>query len=267
MPEPQIYHPAELAYLFSYLRVQGILGWGAEPFTPPKGKDDAFYGDGLARLQRNRRLVPGKQSGRHRFTDATSRLGATLADPQIVLVTHRRDKDAARQLTHHVAGTHIVELSRSADGNFEVVEYPSLAGAAGAAAAFVGATDQPVAAPVRLEANGKVFARVKDLAKQGKAPLAVPALVQLGADPATAASIVSAFGQPSASGVVSVMYCAGNVAQDVDTYAVLTNGSNESWLTFPPATADGPVVLERTSVSALAARILVGVSAKLVMPV
>lgn len=266
MPEPQTYHPAELSYLFSYLRVQGIIGWGAEPFTPPQGKADAFYGDGLARLQRNKRLVPGKQPGRHRFADATSKLGATLADPQIVLVTHRREKDNARQLTHHVAGTHVVELSRGAEGDFQVVEYPSLAGAAGAAAAFVGASDQPVTTPVRLEANVKVFARMKELVKQGKSQLAIPALTQLGAEPETARSIASAFGQPTASGVVSVMYCSGNVAQDADTYSVLTSGANESWLTFPPATADGPVVLERTSVSALAARILVGVSAKLVMP-
>lgn len=266
MADTTSYHPAELAYLFSYLRVQGIMGWGAEPFAPPKGGADAFYGDGLARLQRNKRLVPGKQAGRHRFADATSRLGATLADPQIVLGTHRREKDAARQLTHYVAGTHVVELSRGMDGNFQVVEYPSLAGAAGAAAAFVGAADQPVAAAVRLEANAKVFARIKALAKQGKSQLAIPALTQLGADKDTARSIASAFGQPAASGVVNVMYCSGNVAQDVEPYAVLTNQANESWLTFPPATADGPVVLERTSVSALAARILVGVSARLVMP-
>jgi hypothetical protein len=261
------YHPTELAYLFSYLRVQGILGWGAEPFTPPRGQEDAFYGEGRDRLLRNQRILPGKQPGRHRFADATAKLGAKLSDPQIVLVTHRREQDSARVLTHHVHGAHVVEMSLGTDGTFQVVEYPTLAGAAGAAAAFVGATDQPVETSVRIEANAKVFERMKELTREGKAQLAIAALTQLGADEAAARSAASAFAQPAASGVVSVMYCSGNVAQDVEPFAVVTNSADESWLTFPPAMADGPVVLEQTSVGALTARILVGVSAKLVMPV
>lgn len=266
MPNSTSFHPAELAYLFSYLRVQGILGWGAAPFTAPPGQEDAFLADGLARLQRNRRLVPGKQAGRQRFAEATSRLGATLADPQIVIVTQRRDQTAVRQMTHHVAGTHVVELSLGADGAFRVVEHASLSGAAGAAAAFVGASNRPVVAPVRIEANTKVLARMKELAQQGNPDPVVQALARLGADEASARSVIAAFGKPVASGVVNVMYCTGNVAQDVETYAVLTNAADESWLTFPPATADGPVMLERTSIGALTARILVGVAARFVAP-
>jgi hypothetical protein len=260
------YHPTELAYLFSYLKVKGILGWGPDPFAPPPGQEDAFYGEGRDRLLRHGRILPGKQPGRHRFADATAKLGVTLSDPQIALVTHRRDGDAVRVLTHHVHSAHVVEMSLGTDGSFQVIEYPTLAGAAGAAAAFVGATDQPVPTPVRIEANAKVFARMKELAQQRKAQSAVAALMQLGADEAAARSVASAFGEPAASGVVNVMYCAGNVAQDAEPYAVMTNGADESWLTFPPAMADGPVVLEQTSVGALTARILVGVSAKLLMP-
>ena len=260
------YHPTELAYLFSYLRVKGILGWGAAPFTPPPGQEDAFYGEGRDLLLGNQRILPGNQPGRHRFADATVKLGTTLSDPQIVLVTHRRDNDSARVLTHHVAGAHVVEMSLGSDGVFQVVEYPTLAGAAGAAAAFVGATDRPVQTLVRIEANAKILERMKALARQGKAQHAIAALTQLGIDAAAARSVASAFGQPTASGVVTVMYCSGNVAQDVVPYAVLTNDAHESWLTFPPATADGPVVLEQTSVGALTARILVGISTKLVMP-
>ena len=261
------YHPTELAYLFSYLRVQGIIGWGADPFTPPPGRHDAFYGEGRDRLLRNKRILPGKQPGRHRFADATAQLGITLSDPQIVIVTHRREQDSARVLTHHVHSAHVVEMSLGTDGNFQVVEYPTLAGAAGAAAAFVGATDHPVPTPVRIEANAKIFGRLKDLARHGTAQPVIAVLTQLGADEAAARSVASALAQPAASGVVSVMYCSGNVAQDIEPYAVLTNRADESWLTFPPATADGPVVLEQTSVGALTARILVGVSAKLVLPV
>jgi hypothetical protein len=260
------YHPAELAYLFSYLRVESIIGWGADPFTPPPGKEDAFLGDGHDRLLRNQRLLPGKQPGRFRFADATAQLGATLSDPQIVFVTQRREQDSARILTHHVAGAHVVEMSLGTDGNFQVVEYPTLAGAAGAAAAFVGATDQPVQTPVRIEANAKLIGRMKELIQQGKTLPAIHALTHLGADETVARSVTSAFAQPAASGVVNVMYCSGNVAQDVEPYAVLTNRADQSWLTFPPATADGPMVLEQTSVGALTARILVGVSAKLVLP-
>lgn len=261
------FHPAELAYILSYLKVNALIGWGADPFTPPRGHANAFYADGLARLTRAKRLLPGKQPGRHRFSDEAARIAGTLADPQIVLVTHRKTGAGARILTHHVAGTNVVELSLGQDGNFQVVAYPSLAGAAGAAAAFVGAGAESVATPDRIEATQDIFVRIKAQAKKGPAKTAITGLTKLGATEAVARSVVAAFSKPAASGVVNVMYCAGNAVQDVETYAMLTNAAGESWAVFPPASADGPVVLERTSISALTARVLVAISARMVSPI
>jgi len=265
MAKTSYYHPTELAYVLSYMRVKSIIGWGPEPFTPPPGLEDPFYADGLARLQRTARLVPGKQPGRYRFAEETSQIAATLSDPSIVFVTHRKEGDGVRIMTHHVAKTHVVELTLGKDGEFQVVEYDSLAGAAGAAAAFVGASMVPVEKPLQLLANEKVFKRIKELAK-GQAPLALAGLIKLGADEASARSIVAAFSAPLAAGVISVLYCVGNAAQDADVYSVVTNADDETWVLFPPETADGPVVLERSSVSALAARILVTVTARMVLP-
>ena len=267
MAKTTSFHPTELAYVLSYLRVNALIGWGTGPFAPPPGRADAYYGDGLTRLKRVKRLLPGEQPGRYRFSEETSQLAVTLADPQMVLVTHRRMGDGVRILTHHVAGTNVVEMSLGKDGNFQVVQYPSLAGAAGAAAAFVGAVAEPVATPVRIEGDQKAFARIKEHAKKGPAKSALTGLTKLGADEAAARSVVAAFGKPAASGVVSLMYCAGNVVQDTETYAVLTNASDESWVIFSPASAEGPVVLERTSIGGLTARILVTASARMMSSV
>jgi hypothetical protein len=266
MADPISFHPSELAYVLSYLNVKALIGWGADYFTPPRGRTDAFYADGLARLRRAKRLVPGHQPGKERFSDEISRIAATLADPELVLVTNRKERTGVRVLTQYVSGTHVVELSLRKDGNFHVVEYASLAGAAGAATGFVGATPEPVETPVRIEADQQEFSRIKELAKKGSGKPAVAALVKLGADETAARSAVAAFSKPAASGIISVLYCAGNVTQDAETYAVLTNAEGESWVIFPPGSAEGLVVLERTSVGALTARIMLAISARMLLP-
>ena len=37
MPEPIHVHPAELAYMFSYMETTSVIGWGDDPFAPPAG--------------------------------------------------------------------------------------------------------------------------------------------------------------------------------------------------------------------------------------
>lgn len=74
-------------------------------------------------------------------------------------------------------------------------------------------------------------------------------------------------GKPAASDLVNVMYCAGNLVQDIETYAVFTHAAGECRVVFPPFAAAGAVVLERTSVGMLAAPILVTTSARMVLPV
>jgi hypothetical protein len=266
MANPTSYRPSELAYLLSYLSVNTVIGWGAGPFTPPKGGENGFWDDAIARLTEAKRLLPGKQPGRYRFSDDAMRVANTLADPQIVIATNRKDGERVQTLTHHVAGTNIIELSLDKDGNFQVVEYPTLGGPAGAAAAFASASPKLVATPVRIEATQDIFSKIKSLAKAGDAS-ATGVLERLGASEAVTSSILSAFRAPAASGLISVMYCAGNAAQDTEVYSVLTSKAGESWVVFPPASINGPVVLENTSVSALAARILVTVSARMMLPV
>ena len=100
------YHPAELATVLSYLRVNAVIGWGP---LAPEGNSDAFYEDGTRRLQLAKRLLPGKQEGRYRFAEATSRIAATLGDPQIVLLTQRREGAGAHIMTHHIRGANVVD--------------------------------------------------------------------------------------------------------------------------------------------------------------
>jgi hypothetical protein len=88
------------------------------------------------------------------------------------------------------------------------------------------------------------------------------ALVLLGAEAADARSAVSSLVSPAAAGVVSVLYCRNNAVLDVETFSVMTNAQDQTWIAFPPASLEGPMVLERSSVAALASRIAVGVAAR-----
>ncbi len=266
MGNPTAYHPTELAYVLSYVGASALIGWGAGPFTPSSGHSDAFFEEGLERLKRTHRLLPGKQAGRYRFSDETARLAGTLANPEIVFLTLRRDGEGAHLLTHSLSGTQIISLSLGKDGNFQVVELASLAGAAGAAAAFVGATAEPAPAAGRISVNKEIFGQVKRLANTGKSGFAVSALVPAGVDESAARSLVAACATPTASGVVSVLYCAGNAVQDAEAYAVLTNPNGESWVIFEPTAGQERIELERTSIGALSARILVAVSVRMMAP-
>jgi len=264
MSEPSSYHPAELATVLSYLRVNAVIGWG--PLAPREEESAAFFADGTRRLQQSKRLLLGKQAGRYRFAEATARIATTLGDPMIVVLTQRREGATAHTMTHHIRGTDVVEMTKGKDGNFQIIEHPSLAGAAGAAAAFVGAGASVVGEPTRIDTDKATFEKILKLAKTGSADAATQTLVKLGATLTAAHSAVSAIRNPSASGVISILYCIGNASVDAEAYAVFTNPADESWVAFQPASGEGPAVLERTSLGALTARILVTIGAKMMQP-
>lgn len=268
MSEPLNLHPAELAYVFSYMKVGTVIGWGPKAFLPPGGgeADDAWYTIGRDRLLADGRLVAGKEAGRHRFTDEMLAIATALSDPQLVLLAQRREGDGVRTLTLHVHDTDVVELSKRGEDQFQAQLERSFSAAAGAAAAFVGASRQSVGEDVRIEANHRIFSKLDDLADEGEVQKALPALMKLGANEEQAKSVLLAFARPKSCGVVSLMYCAANSIQDAETYSVLTNAAGHTWVVFPPADAEGPAVLERSSLGSLVARIVTTASARMMIP-
>lgn len=261
MPDSTHLHPSELAYIFTYMKVGSVIGWGSELFAPP-GDPDAWAGDGLERLRATGRLVEGKQPGRFRFSPAFLDIATALSDPHVVLLAQRKEGDGVRTLTHHIRDTEAVGLSLLPEGHFDLTPQPSFAAAAGAAAAFAGASPKPVDAAVRIEANHEVFQRLDRMADAGELKPVIAALQKLGASEADAKSAVLAFARPLESGVVSMLYCNANNVQDAEAYTVLTNEAGHTWLMFPPADADGPVVLERSSIASLASRLVVTIAAR-----
>lgn len=259
-------HPSELAYIFTYMKVGSVIGWGSELFAAP-GDPDAWADEGLQRLQASGRLVPGKQPGRYRFHEDFLDVATALSDPQVVLLAQRKEGDGVRTLTHHIRDTEAIGLSLLPEGHFDLTPQPSFAAAAGAAAAFAGASPRPVDERVRIEANHKVLQRLDGMAEAGEIEPVIAALQKLGASEAEAKSAVLAFARPAASGVVSMLYCNANNVQDAEAYTVLTNEAAHSWLVFPPADADGPVVLERSSIASLTSRLVITIAARVKMPV
>jgi hypothetical protein len=265
MTNPLPLHPTELAYVLSYMKTNMVIGWGTEPFKPTPANKDAFFADGLDRLKAAMRLVVGKQPARFRFTDEISEITSTLAEPQIVLVTNRQAEKGVRVMTHHIGAKRIVQLTLDNKGIFQVVQYDSLTGAAGAATAFVGAAAKPVKIANQVQAAETELKTIKELARR-KASAAEAALTKLGFDNLAASSVTLAFSKPAASGIINVLYCTGNFVQDSDSYAVLTNFDDESWTLFSSDTAPGQMMVERTSVGSLAARITVTTAARITAP-
>lgn len=259
-------HPSELAYAFAYSNTREVIGWGIEPFLPAGEGDGDPAGwtlQGEERLVAGGLLVGSPEEGLS-FTPEMASAILTLADPGLVLLAQRKAGDDVRTLTIHVAGDNRVGLVRREDGIFELARYADLTAAAGACAGFVGAAMAPPDPEVRLETDHPTLLKLKRLAGEGDR--AVDLLMRSGASAPDAASASLALAQPTASGVLSVLYCANNIIEDAETYGVFTNSNDHTWITFSPAGPDGPMIFERSTLSGLAARVSVGIAARLTLP-
>ncbi|MEX0279117.1 MAG: hypothetical protein AB3N19_16470 [Ruegeria sp.] len=258
-------HPSEFAYAFSYAGAKEIIGWDQNDFLPTAEDVTAPEGWlvlGETHLVEAGRLVGSAEQGLN-FTDDLASNVLALVDPSLVLLAERKEVDGLRRLTVHAAGKHFVGLTRRADGRFETIAYSDITAAAGACAAFLGASLDPLNDEARIEAGFDAFSELRQSAEHGQIDKAVASLTALGASESDAMSSANALGAPKSSGMLSVLYCANNAVQDAQPYAVMTNSEDQTWVLFPPASLDAPLVLERSSVASLTARVSVEIAARL----
>ncbi len=253
-------HPSEFAYAFAFARAEAIIGWGKDPFQP-EGAVEGWLEGGERRLTAAGRLTGDPAAGLN-FTDEMTSAVLALVNPDLVLMAQRKAGEGVQRLTVHVSGDDFVGLTREADGMFDLTLYGDLAAAAVACSVFVGASEAPPDHEARVDTDRAAMDEVRRLAREGEIDEAATALAGLGLDKADARSAVRGLFSPRDAGVVSVLYCRNNAVLDAETFTVMTNAQDQTWIVFPPASLDGPMVLERSSAAALTARIVVGVAAR-----
>ena len=256
-------HPSELAYAFSYSETVDVIGWGRDPFLPTTeadGDPKEWYANGAARLSAAGRLT-GTSDEDLNFTDEMTAIILTLADPALVLLAERKEGDGLRRLTIHSAKDTVLGMTHSPDGMFELTHYADLTAATLACVGFLGVARSPSQAGERIDTSQEALTEVHRLATAGKTDSAIANLVTLGATAPAATSIISAMTEPTAAGMLSLLFCSGNVAGSAKPYSVMTNADDETWILFPPASLECPMVIERSSIPALAGRVMVEVAA------
>ncbi|MEO9682108.1 MAG: hypothetical protein ABJF86_04870 [Tateyamaria sp.] len=260
-------HPSELAYAFSWSKSEALIGWGSGPFRAKSDAPDAlseWYQQGAERLKQSGHLLL-EEDGSFAFEEAFTAGILTLVDPTVVLCAERKDGEAVRRMTVHMAKDRIIGLMLRQDGFFDVTRYADLTAATAACAAFLGASIEKAQSDARIDTPIRFLDLLQDYTRTGKARTAARALIKVGMSTDDAASAARALAEPIASGMLSVFYCSGNTAQDVEVYNIRTNSKNESWALFPPASLAAPVTLEASSVSALAARVSVAIIARMAL--
>ena len=262
---PNEMHPSEFAYAFAFAKVEDIVGWGAEPFLPPGTDGTAWATEGAERLLAAGLLVGTPGQGLN-FTEEMTSTILALVDPAIVFLAQRKAGDGMQKLTIHLAGDDLVGLTRDADGMFELTRYGDLTAAVAACATFVGASLTERDTETRIDTSLEALTGLKTRVRAGDTAGAVAALVASGAASPEATSAAHALASPVASGVLSVLYCVNNVVEMTETFSVITNADDHSWIIFAPGSLNGPMILERSSVGALTARVAVGVVARLATP-
>lgn len=258
-------HPSELAYAFAYAKAEEVIGWGSEPFRPP-GEGEAAAADWLT-LGENLLVAEGRLTGTPdaglNFTDEMVAAVLALVAPGVVLLAQRRAEGGVRSMTVHLRDDDLVGLTLDTEGMFDLTRYADIAAAAAAIAAFAGTTLAPLDHEARIESDRETLTAVHRMARAGQLSDGGAVLEGLGASEADAAAAVAAMAAPAAAGVVTVLYCRNNAVEDAESFAVMTDEQDRSWILFSPASAEGPMVLERCSVAALAARIVVNLAARL----
>ncbi len=261
-------HPSEFGYAFAFAKTEEIIGWGAEPFRPAGAGDGEladWLTEGEKRLVAAGRLVGAPETGLN-FIDDIAQAILALVNPGIVLLAQRKSGSGVRTQTVHVRGDDLVGLTRHPDGTFDLTRYADLPAAAGACAAFVGAALPPLDTEARIETDREALSALRRLAGNGQADQVVTALMQMGVGEPDARSATLALASPTAAGVASVLYCRNNVVEDTESFSAMTNAQDHTWIVFAPASLNGPMILERSSVAALTARIAVGIAARLMPP-
>lgn len=261
-------HPSEFAYAFSYAGATQIIGWDQDYFLPTADTSVApenWLVEGEKRLVDAGRLTGSPENGLNFIDEMTAQVLA-LVNPSLVLQAERKEGDGLRRLTVHVSGNDFVGLNQRTDGLFDVTRYTDITSASGACAGFLGASLDPLLDEARIEASYDEFADLRKAATSGQLQDVVETLCGLGISDNNARSAANALGNPSASGMLTVFYCANNEIQDAEPYAVMTNQDDHTWVLFPPASLNAPLVLERSSVASLTARVAVEVASRFGKP-
>lgn len=262
-PTPIALYPAELAYGFAHARAGAIIGWGKEPFLPAAGDvAKGWLDQGVQRLRDAGRLTGSAETGANLSGDMV-RIILALASPSLVLLAQRKAGAGMRQMTVHVRNQDYVGMSRRTDGLFEVSLYANLTSACAACAGFVGAPLAERPSHTRVETGPEVVDALVRASAAGPADDVVSQAMALGLSQSEAALLVTALGRPAAAGVVSALYIQGEAVADTDTYSVFTASEGNSWVLVPLGGPEAPVVIERSSLAALAARIGVAIVARL----
>lgn len=104
----------ELAYLLATVHAQSVIGVDNPalfPATP--AEQDATYGAGLAQLKAHGWLKPLENNQFH-LSDTLLLMVATLADPQLAVITVRNlPGGGAQVVSHYLAGDDIIELAQT----------------------------------------------------------------------------------------------------------------------------------------------------------
>ena len=217
---------------------------------------------GAVRLKAAGGLVGTPEEGLN-FADTLTEIILALVDPTLVLLVERKAGKGLRRMTVHFANNVAIGMIRRPDGMFEVVRYGELTAAAVACTGYLGAALLPVEAGTRLESDAASMKELRALATAGETETALAKLEELGANAEDAESILRAMAEPAAAGMLSVLYCANNVALNAQPFSVMTTAERETWILFPQGSLNGPMVIERSSVQALAGRVVVSVAAQL----
>lgn len=256
-------HPAELAYGFANARAGAIIGWGKEPFLPAAGDAAAdWLAQGAQRLRESGRLTGSADAGFNLSGDMV-RIILALASPSLVLLAQRKAGDGMRLMTVHVRDDDYVGLSRRTDGLFEVSLYANLTSACAACASFVGAPLAERPFHTKVEIPPEAAAALLKAMAAGQAGDVAAQATRLGLPQSESGALAAALGAPASAGVVSALYIQGEAVADTDTYSVFAGTPDNCWVLVPLGGPEAPLVIERTSLAALAARIGVATIARL----
>jgi hypothetical protein len=194
----------EFAYMLAVVEAEAVVGVDDPNLFPDPVSGEAIYKKGLEQLVVDGYAQPTGKPEEYAFDDTLSLMVADVGHPDFVVFTIRNTDEGRRVVLHYLAGPDIVELAAEPDDTY-------ILGAVADRKAMVARIQDVLALPATNAKNAAftieapTFETIQDLAEAGDHEQATNMLHELGLNNGRAESLVTALGEPDASGLVAVV--------------------------------------------------------------
>lgn len=235
---------AELAYLFSLIRVESAIGV-EEGLFPKEGAARAkLYKIGYEALKGHALITAGNQSGGDQLNPELLALVATVAEPRFAIVTDIREHPAThpKRLVHYFSRHSIVEQTFHGAAGYRLTELSDERETFFRIVRAIGVPEKNRVGEHVIALKASLLTKIKHSVERGAPQQALAEFQKLNVDETAAKAAILSMAQPKINGTCSLFGLDGQTIQNANGLAFFI-GEGSGWVVIPGESPDDDVGL------------------------